>query len=269
MKGVGARLVISIMRCYKQFKDDRCQVVAGALTLQTLFAIVPAITIGYLSLATFGGLGQVDASIETFLFSYIVPESVGSIRAYLKQFSTQAQSLSIPSAILLAVTALLMLNTVERTLNDIWQVKSPRSGFSRLLIYLGLLILGPVLLFSGLSVSIYVLSMPYLKTLVLSQPFLFLFPLLTSSAMYTLLYFLVPSARVPLIHAMLGGVGVALIFELARFGFGLLMQYSSITLVYGAFAALPGLLLWLYMAWLIILAGAEVVAYLGARGGKM
>lgn len=204
-----------------------------------------------------------DTTVESRLFAFIVPESVGAVRAYIEQFSAQARSLSVPSGILLGLTAFLMLGTIERTLNDIWRVELPRSGLGRWLIYLGLLTLGPVLLFAGLTASIYVLSAPYFEILARWQPLLFIFPLLTSSLMYTALYYWVPSAKVTFRHALLGGIGVAVIFDVARLGFALVMQYSSITLVYGAFAVLPGLLLWVYLAWLIILGGAEVVALLG------
>ena len=263
MKEARTNFIQAMLYCYQQFRDDRCQVVAGALTLQTLFAIVPAITIAYVSLATFEGLGFMDTTVEARLFAFIVPESVGAVRAYIEQFSAQARSLSVPSGILLGLTAFLMLGTIERTLNDIWRVESPRSGLGRWLIYLGLLTLGPVLLFAGLTASIYVLSTPYFEILARWQPLLFIFPLLTSSLMYTALYYWVPSAKVRFRHSLLGGIGVAVIFDVARLGFALVMQYSSITLVYGAFAVLPGLLLWVYLAWLIILGGAEVVAFLG------
>lgn len=246
---------------------DRCQMIAGALTMQTLFALVPGLTIAYLSLSTFEAYLALSRSMEDVIFSYVVPESVATVQQYLRQFSDQAQTLSIPSAVILGITAILMLNTIEKTFNEIWRIKAPRTGLRRLAVYTALLTLGPLLLVLGLSMTIYVFSLPYLSNLAGSQWGLWILPFVTSAAMYTLAYWMIPNVPVNWRHALLGGVGVAVIFEIARFGFALVMTYSDMAVVYGAFAVLPGLLLWLYISWFIILAGAEVVAEMGGRAG--
>ena len=247
------------------YQADRCQMIAGALTFQTLFALVPGLTIAYLSLSAFDAYLALSRSLEDVIFSHVVPESVGVAQAYLRGFSDQAQTLSIPSAILLGITSVLMLNTIEKTFNQIWQVPAPRMGLRRLAVYIALLTLGPLLLVSGLSITIYVFSLPYLSNLAGSQWGLWFLPLITSSAMYTLADCVIPNVAVNWRHGLLGGIGVALIFEVAGYGFALMMKYSDIAVVYGAFAVLPGLLLWIYISWLIILGGAELVAQIGGR----
>ena len=259
------RAVEKVRRFAKNCQADRCQMIAGALTLQTLFALVPGLTIAYLSLSTFETSLALSRSMENVIFSYVVPESVAKTQEYLRQFSDQAQTLSIPSAVLLGITAILMLNTIEQTFNQIWRVTAPRTGLRRLAVYIALLTLGPLLLVLGLSITIYVFSLPYLSNLAGSQWGLWILPFLTSAAMYTLIYWVIPNALVNWRHALLGGLGVAVIFEVARFGFALVMTYSDMAVVYGAFAVLPGLLLWIYISWLIILAGAELVAEIGGR----
>jgi membrane protein len=259
------RAVEKVRRVAKNCQADRCQMIAGALTLQTLFALVPGLTIAYLSLSTFEASLALSRSMENVIFSYVVPESVAKAQEYLRQFSDQAQTLSIPSAVLLGITAILMLNTIEQTFNQIWRVTAPRTGLRRLAVYIALLTLGPLLLVLGLSITIYVFSLPYLSNLAGSQWGLWILPFLTSAAMYTLAYWVIPNALVNWRHALLGGLGVAVIFEVARFGFALVMTYSDMAVVYGAFAVLPGLLLWIYISWLIILAGAELVAEIGGR----
>lgn len=255
----------TVSRFVQNCRADRCQMIAGALTIQTLFALVPGLTIAYLSLSTFDTYLSLSRSLEDVIFSYVVPESVATAQQYLRQFSDQAQTLSIPSAVLLGMTAVLMLNTIEQTFNEIWRIKAPRTGLRRLAVYIALLTLGPLLLVLGLSITIYVFSLPYLSALAGSQWGLWILPFVTSAAMYTLAYWVIPNTFVNWRHALLGGVGVAVIFEIARFGFGLVMTYSDIAVVYGAFAVLPGLLLWIYIAWFIILAGAEWVAEVGGR----
>lgn len=254
-----------VRRFVQNCQTDRCQMIAGALTIQTLFALVPGLTIAYLSLSTFDAYLALSRSMEDVIFAYVVPESVGVIQEYLRQFSDQAQTLSIPSAVLLGITAVLMLNTIEETFNQIWRVSAPRTGLRRFAVYTALLTLGPLLLVLGLSITIYVFSLPYLSNLAGSQWGLWILPFVTSAAVYTLAYCVIPNVAVNWRHGLLGGVGVALIFEVARFGFSLVMAYSDMAVVYGAFAVLPGLLLWIYISWLIILAGAELVAQIGGR----
>ena len=260
------RIVVDKVRRFAlNYQADRCQMVAGALTFQTLFALVPGLTIAYLSLSTFDTFLALSRSMEDVIFSYVVPESVATAQGYLRQFSDQAQTLSIPSAGLLGITAILMLNTIEKTFNQIWRIKVPRTGVRRLAVYIALLSIGPLLLVLGMSISIYVFSLPYLSNFAGSQWGLWILPFMTSATMYTLAYWVIPNISVNWRQALLGGIGVAVIFELARFGFALMMTYSDIAVVYGAFAVLPGLLLWIYISWLIILAGAEWVAEIGGR----
>ena len=97
-----ARVAVQKVRRFAQnCQADRCQMVAGALTIQTLFALVPGLTIAYLSLSTFEAYLVLSRSMEDVIFSYVVPESVATVQEYLRQFSDQAQTLSIPSAVLL------------------------------------------------------------------------------------------------------------------------------------------------------------------------
>ncbi|MGB1423112.1 MAG: YihY family inner membrane protein [Pseudomonadales bacterium] len=256
-------LLDAVVQFYQNLRSNDCQMVAAALTFQTMLALVPGLTIGYLALSAFGADVLAGQSIEAFIFKHIVPESVGAVQSYLKVFSEQAQALSVPSAALLAVTAVLMLNTIEHAFNRIWRVSEPRSGLRRGVVYAALLILGPMLLVTGWSVTTYLLSMPYVSNIT-QLPFVFwILPFLTSTLMYTLTYAVIPNSPVKFIHALLGGVSVGLVFEFARWLFSLLMQYSDLEVIYGAFAVLPGLLLWVYLSWFIILAGGEWVALLG------
>ena len=87
---------------------------------------------------------------------------------------------------MLGITAILMLNTIEKTFNEIWRIKAPRTGLRRLAVYTALLTLGPLLLVLGLSMTIYVFSLPYLSNLAGSQWGLWILPFVTSAAMYTL-----------------------------------------------------------------------------------
>jgi len=247
----------------RHYIDDSCQTTAAALTYQTLFAVVPALTVMYTVLSTFDSFSSMGRVLEDFIFTNIVPENVALAQEYLRGFSQQAQNLSIPSAAFLAVTAFLMLFTVERTFNEIWRIKEPRRGFQRLMMYWAVLSLGPLLVGVGIGVTTYVLSIPLISDVTESPLFLRFLPLFLSASTFTLIYVVVPNTLVPLRHAVVGGVLVAAIFETAKFLFGFVMSRSDFELIYGAFAVVPLFLLWVYVSWTIILMGAELVKSLG------
>lgn len=248
---------------FSEFRDDGCPGTAAALTYQTLFAVVPLVTVMYTVLNTFKAFGGLGARIQDFIFVNVVPQNVAVVQQYLASFSAQARSLSAYSALLLGATAFMMLFTIEREFNAIWGVREPRNGFQRFLMYWALLTLGPVLIGLGIVIYGYLLSLPIISGVTASTGMLKYVPLVLSAMLYTLVYAAVPNCVVPLRHAVSGGVLVAIVFQLAKAGFARFMAHSTFQVIYGAFAAVPLFLLWIYLSWNIILLGAEVVKGLG------
>ncbi len=252
-----------------RFVDDDCQNTAASLTYQTLFAVVPFLTVLYTVLSAFDAFQGMGATFTDFIFANVIPENVGTVQDYLQEFSTQARSLTVPSGLFLAITVFLMLFTIERTFNDIWRI-NPRAGLNRLLMYWALLTLCPLLLVVGIGTTTYVLSLPLISD-VSEMPFLLqLVPVFVSACVCTLIYYAVPNTNVPFRHAVLGGLLVAVVFEVAKLGFSYVMAQSSFQVIYGAFAVVPLFLLWIYLSWTIVLVGAELVKGLGVYrfGGR-
>jgi len=247
----------------RNFIADRCLNTTAALTYQTLFAVVPFVTMLYTVLSMFGAVQDAGRQFEDFVFSNVVPENVAVVQEYLHSFSEQASNLTIPSAMFLAVTVFMMLFTIERTFNEIWKIREPRRGFERLLMYWALLTVAPLLLVAGIAMSTYALSLPLFSDVTESPLLWRVLPVVMSAVTFTLVYIAVPNTLVPLRHAIIGGVLVAAVFETAKFGFGTLMSQSSFQVLYGTFAVVPLFLLWVYTSWMIVLIGAELVKGLG------
>lgn len=247
----------------KHYVDDSCQTTAAALTYQTLFAVVPLLTVMYTMLSAFNAFSDMGKRVEDLIFQNIVPANVHAVQEYLHRFSDQARDLSVWSVIILAVTAFLMLFTIERTFNQIWGVREPRQGFQRFMMYWAVLTMGPLLVVVGIGTTTYVFSLPLVSDVTESPFFLRFLPLITSAVTFTLIYTVVPNTMVPLRHALVGGVVVAVVFETAKFSFGFVMTQTSFEAIYGTFAVVPGFLIWIYVSWTIVLAGAEVVKALG------
>ena len=248
---------------YTNYREDRCPTTAAALTYQTLFAVVPLLTITYTVLESFEAFEGMGEMLGNFLFANVVPENVAMIEGYLSEFSDQAKSLSTTSLLVLAVTAFLMMFTMERSLNEIWRVQEPRHGFQRILMYWAVLTLGPPLIGGGLAITTYILSLPLLSDVTGYLGVLALVPILLNVVVFTLMYLTIPNCVVPLRHGLLGGVVVAVLFELVKQAFGGVMSQSDFQVIYGTYAAVPLFLIWIYVSWTLVLFGAELTKGLG------
>lgn len=253
---------------FQRFLADRGISSAAALTYTTLFAVVPLMTVTFVTLSAVPAFQGVGEQIQDFVFRNFVPSTGAAVQEYLKGFTVQARQLTWVGVLALAVTAFMMLVNIEQAFNTIWRVRKSRRGVSSFLLYWAILSLGPLLLGSGFAISTYLSSSALLSgphALAGVKILLGFTPLLFSVAAFTLIYAAVPNAPVPLKHAVLGGVFTAVLFEVAKALFGLYVSFfPGYQLIYGAFATVPLFLLWLYLSWLIVLFGAELVCNLSA-----
>lgn len=234
----------------------------------SLFALVPLLTVLYTmasAIPTFQGL---EEQIQSFLFEHLMPDTSSEIESYLSDFSRQAKNLTGPGIIFLVATAVLMLRNIEKAFNMIWRARENRSAISSFLLYWAVLSLAPVALGLALGISTWLASFSHMlddfdifgvKALLLRGT-----PLVLSTAAFTLLYAAVPNCRVPIKHTVIGGLAAALAFHAARSLFTDLVMGSSYTFIYGAFAAVPLFLLWIYLSWNIVLIGGILVHSLSA-----
>lgn len=252
----------------QRFLADRGANNAAALTYTTLFAVVPMMTVTFAMLSAVPAFQGTGEQIQTFIFRNFVPSAGEMVQEYLRNFTLQARQLTWIGVVVLAVTAFLMLVTIEKAFNTIWRVRQPRRGVSSFLLYWAILSLGPILLGAGFAISTYIASLSLISgpdALIGAKTLLGFAPLLFSVAAFTLLYATVPNARVPVQHALLGGLFTAVLFEVAKALFGFYVQrFPGYQLIYGAFATVPLFLLWVYLSWLIVLFGAELVCNLSA-----
>ena len=246
----------------QQFLSHNCLAHAGALTYTTLFAVVPMMTVAYAMFSVLPEFESVGERIQQYVFSNFVPDSSAAVQEKLVEFSERARQLTAAGFIVLFVTAFLMLVTIEKTFNTIWQVAEPRRGLQRFLVYWGVLSLGPPLIAGGLFISLYLISLPLvsdLNTYGIGNALLAYLPMILTAVGFTVLFFAVPNCHVPLFHALLGGTATMGAFEGAKKLFAAVVGNSNIEPIYGTFAAVPLFLMWLYLVWVLILSGAIFV----------
>ena len=247
----------------RRFLSDGCPQSAAALTYMSLFAIVPMLTLMYSMFSLVPAFQELGGQVEEFIFPKFLPSSGQENTQYLSEFSNQARKLSVAGVAIILVTALLMLSNIEKTFNHIWATTGSRKGLAGFLVYWAILSLGPLLLAVGMIMSTYLMSLRLMVTEVDSLGLVALLfsylPWLLTWLAFTLLYVAVPNCKVRVVYAAFGGLITTLLFETAKALFGQLVAHSIYTNVYGAFAVIPLFLIWIYLLWMLILFGAELV----------
>ena len=260
--GAATRSVIAFVAAlWRHFDHAQCHRRAAALTYYSLFAVVPLLTLVYVSLAGVPALADVNQRIESLLFDHLVPSGGIEVQSYLQQFSHQARNLTGIGILFLLVTALALMQEIEAAFNSIWQVHRRRNGLVSFLAYWSVLSLGPLLIGIGFAISTYVASLQ----LQLGAPLrgaghllLKTLPFLLTSTAVTLAFTAIPNCRVALRHSLPAAIVAALAFEVCKKVFAGVVANSNYQLIYGAFAALPLLLIWIFLCWVIVLGGAAL-----------
>lgn len=267
MKTAGQDLIQFARYVIAKFKQDKCTQMAASLTFDTLLSLVPLITIALTLFSAFPVFADFSDQIKHFLLSNMLPETGGKmISRYVEQFAESATKLTAFGLVFLAVTAMLMMITIDNAFNTIWRVSKPRPLMKRVLVYWAVITLAPLLIGASLSLTSWLvgLSIGYAKnTPVFGVLTLKVVPVILTTLAFSLLFRVVPNRYVPLRHALIGGVVAAVAFESMNRGFGFFIaHFPTYKLVYGAFASVPIFLLWIYLSWWTILLGALITASL-------
>lgn len=254
----------------RRFHDGRCAQVAASLAFTTLLSLVPFVTLVAVVFSRLPQSARLDAALRGFLLDNLLPEKAGKVIAtYAVQFSQKATNLTIAGAVALILTTVLLMRTIDQVINEIWLVRSRRPWATRLAAYWVALSFGPLLLAGGVVLASAMLNM---SLSVVGEPAwleavgLRLISIAFMTALFGLLYYVVPHCRVKAGHALVAGLLAAMgLLLMQRLLSAYLLHFSSYTLVYGAFAAVPILLVWLYVSWIVVLLGAVVAAVLPER----
>ncbi len=251
---------------WQRFNEINVPQVSASLTFTTLLALVPLFTVTVVVISAFPMFADISMQFNHFITAVLIPaagaEAVGE---YLFQFRDKASNLTAIGIIIMMVTSLMLIQTIERTFNQIWRVGRPRPLMMRILVYWALLTLGPLAIGFGMSMWGLLLKSTLFE---LRYPTLSLITGWVSSvAFITLLLFLlykvVPFRYVPARHALIGAAATALLLEIVRRSFTFyIANFNSYQLIYGTFAAIPVFLLWLNLLWMILLGGAVLTAAL-------
>jgi membrane protein len=247
----------------QRFRDERATQTAGSLAYTSLLSLVPLLTVALAIASAFPVFENAVEALQNFLFENVLPDTpgVGAIIEQIDSFTRNAGRLTAIGIIGFMVTSVMLMLTIDNALNRIFRVERRRSLLQNVFIYWAILTLAPVLI--GVSLSMTTIA------LAASVGSVYLVPFLLTCLALSILYGVVPARRVELRHALMGGFVAGIGFEVAKRLFALyLQQVPTYTLIYGAFATIPIFLVWLYVSWVVVLAGAVFTAMLPAYHAK-
>jgi membrane protein len=239
---------------------------AAALAFTSVLGLVPLFAVAFVYVARYPLFQHWLDALEKFLLRHLLPGSSSTIRLHLTEFTAKAANLQGISIAIVFITAILLVATIEHEINVIFRVREPRSLLRRMVVYAIGITFGPLLIGAAVWSTTWLIEaslelVPFASSAIaaLATPV----AIALATLAFTLLYALMPARSVRLSAAALGGVFAALAFEAAKRAFAFYVAtVPTYQVVYGALATLPLFLVWVYLSWLIVLAGAAVTATL-------
>lgn len=259
---------------YRFYWDD-CFSRASSLSYATLFALVPGFYIAINMLLVFGvSEEQVGKTVERIVSGMLpalantaVEELQAQLIFYLERFRYNMAALKTISLILLMVSAISLINTIESALNVVWRSNSSKGVVTKVVSFWAVITLGPILVFLSFYSSTYLTKAAEttgLYNFVDNPGFNIVLPISVLWIGLTLIFYNLPSARVRLADAAVGGLVGAVLFEALKWSFAAYLgNASTYNTIYGVLAAVPVILFWMYLAWVVVLFGAEVAYQAG------
>jgi membrane protein len=250
------------------FSNDDVQLRASALTFYSLLAIIPVAAIAFAIAKGFG----LDQNLETQItkefqshqevLNWVLNNARNALQA------TKGGYIAGVGAIILFWSVMSLLDHIESSFNHIWQIRTARPWFRKFTDYLTIMLIAPILIILSSSTTVFITS--YLADFMTKAPILDFFkpvitflihmiPYFLSWVTLTLLFIIMPNAKVKFISAMVAGIVTGTILQILQFLYiDLQFGISKLSTIYGSFAAIPLFIVWLQSSWITVLLGAEL-----------
>lgn len=242
---------------------------AMSLVYTTLLSIVPMLALAFSVLKALGVHNQLEPLLREFLHP-LGPKSdelTQNLIGFVEKI--QVGVLGSLGVALLFYTAISLIRKVESSFNFIWHVERPRPFTQRVGEYLGVLMVGPVIVFAAISLTASLLNSSVVEGIRAIEPFGFLVYALTRFipyalivGLFTFLYVFMPNVRVTWRAASIGGLAAGVLWQAASLAFASFVAgATNYNAIYSGFAIVVFLLIWLYLGWLILLVGCRLAFY--------
>lgn len=248
----------------KRAQNDTVLRVASSLSYTSLIALVPVLAIALAIFSAFPVFADIRLQVQELIIQNLVPDAGQDISQYFTQFINATAKLTTIGVVGIALTAVLLLSTIENSFNFIFKVTRPRRLTTKITLYWTVITLGPLLLGTALSLKSFVAFNDMITYFPNMQLFLgIVLPFILTWFLLTSVYILVPNKKVGFLNALAGAFVAMCLFALLKYGFALFMvKNNTYKTLYGAVAAVPLMLLWMYLYWAVVIFGAVFTAAL-------
>jgi membrane protein len=246
----------------RRFWEDGCLLHASALTYTTLLSLVPLLALMF---AVLKGLG-VQRRLEPLLLSRLSldPETTKRVLTYIDH--TNVRTLGALGAAALVVSVISVLGSIEGSFNHIWQVRRGRTWWRKATDYFGAVLITPVLLLAAVGITSSVREQAVLRWILRTEYvgqavvwLLSLAPVVINAVALGILYAVMPNRRPHVASIVAGAIAAGCAWQVVQREYvSLQIGVAHYDAIYGALAQLPVTLVWIYVSWVVVLAGAEL-----------
>lgn len=268
-KAIGIGVLRGLNGILREIHEGQLTLRAMSLVYTTLLSMVPLLALSFSVLKAFGA----HKAVEPFLLGLLKPlgeqgaEIVRNVLGFVDNMRVGV--LGFVGLLFLVYTVIALVQKIELAFNTIWRVEQSRSLAQRFSNYLSVIMIGPLLVVSALGLTATVMSSAAMQAIagvgplgLLITEFSRLVPYLLIIAAFAFVYMFVPNTRVRILPALIGAVVAGLLWQSMGWAFANLVAGSTrYAAIYSSFAIVILLLIWLYLAWLILLIGANVAFY--------
>ncbi|GAA4365119.1 hypothetical protein GCM10023151_22010 [Kangiella marina] len=230
---------------------------AAELTLNTMLALVPLMTVAVSLMAIFPAFEKLNVEVQELIFKNFLPETGLAVQDHLNEYVAKSKNLSAVGFAFLFLTSMMLMRAIDRAINTVWETKNRRRGIQKWISYWAMLTMAPILIAASLAVSSYFAALPLVSSI--SGILTFGLPFILIVLAFTALFMVAPFSHVKFRKAVTAATITALLFELAKYGFALFVaKFSTYEVIYGAITAIPLFFLWVFLSWIILILGAVI-----------
>lgn len=258
------RILQTIILVARGFKDQVLVVRANSLSFALLFAFIPMMALIY---AIARGFGFEEVLQETLSGSFLAEANIAPVLIeWIERYLETAQGgFFLGMGLIVLVWAVYaFFNMLENSFNSIWNVKQSRSLGRRLTNYIMTLLLVPILVVVTSGISIFLNSAEILSSVLEAiepvRKFMLRFiPFVATTAVFTWIFVAIPNTKVKFSSAFIPGIIMGLLYQVVQsLSMYLVVLFTRMSLVYGAFSIIPLILIWLNITCWLLLIGAEL-----------
>lgn len=240
---------------FGEFAKKNSSSMAAELTLNTMLALVPLMTVAVSLMAIFPAFEKLNVEVQELIFKNFLPETGLAVQDHLNEYVSKSKNLSAVGFAFLFLTSMMLMRAIDRAINTIWETKNRRRGIQKWISYWAMLTMAPILIAASLAASSYFAALPLVSSI--NGILTFGLPFVLIVLAFSALYMVAPFSHVRFRKAIIAATITALLFEIAKYGFALFVaKFSTYEVIYGAITAIPLFFLWVFLSWIILLLGA-------------